>query len=76
MLSYSPELARLVRDGVETLGDAAAKVAAEKKMAQSAEQRIARLRKKAPDLAALVEEERQPLNEAEAALMERERARA
>jgi len=74
VLAYSRELALAVRDGTKKLDEALAEVKAARDSLWSEEGMIARLRAEAPDLADLVAEERMKLNEAVAALDERELA--
>jgi hypothetical protein len=68
VLAYSRELAIKVRDGVEKLDDAIAKVKADRKALDSTEAMLTRLRADAPDLADLVAEDRLPLKDAIASL--------
>ena len=73
VLAYSRDLALAVRDGTESLDDAYATVRAERSKLDTKEAKIARLRKDAPDLAELVDDERMSLGDAIAALDDRER---
>jgi hypothetical protein len=73
VLAYSRELALKVRDGPETLDAALATVATERQKLDTNENKIARLQKAAPDLAELVIEERMAVDDAIAAVNERER---
>ena len=74
VLDYSEPLARQVRDGLP-LNDAYEDVRDAKKRGQSDDAKRAALEEEAPDLAALVEEEKMKLNEAHAAMLERRRER-
>jgi ParB-like chromosome segregation protein Spo0J len=73
VLAYSYHLALAVRDGTESLDAALATVAAERQKLDTKENKLARLQKTAPDLAELVTEERMAVDEAIAALNDRER---
>jgi hypothetical protein len=73
VLGYSPELAIKVRDGTESLDGAYATVRAERIKLDIKENKLARLRKDAPDLTELVDEDRMSLDDALAALADRER---
>lgn len=76
VLAYSRDLALAVRDGTESLDAALATVTAERQKLDTKETKLARLQKAAPDLAELVTEERMTLDDAIAALDERERKAA
>jgi hypothetical protein len=73
VLRHSRELAEAVLNDTVKLDAALEKVIAEQKEMQSAERRLALLRKDAPDLAELVDEERLRLPEAYASFEERKR---
>jgi hypothetical protein len=73
VLAVLPELAAQVRDGTTTLSEGYAKAQLEHKATEGAEQSVQSLRKQAPDLAELVDEERMRLQEALAALDKRKR---
>jgi vacuolar-type H+-ATPase subunit I/STV1 len=70
---FSPELAYAVRDGVESLDAALAKIVAERTKLDSKEAKFTRLRSGASDLAELVDEARMSLDDALAALDDRDR---
>lgn len=71
VLDYAPDLADAVLSGACPLNQAYEEARNRKLTAEGAESRFARLQREAPGLAALVQEERMTLVEAEAALRER-----
>jgi ABC-type transporter Mla subunit MlaD len=73
VLAYARDLALAVRDGTENLDAALATVMAERQKLGTKENKITRLLKDAPDLADHVIEERMAVDDAIAALNERER---
>ena len=75
ILEYSPPLAQSVLAGVTPLDQALRQVDEQKKKADGESARLERLRKLAPDLMALVEEERMKLDDADTLLQKREAER-
>jgi hypothetical protein len=73
VLAHSRDLALEVRDGLTTLDDALEKVKGARQARETVEAKMARLSANAPDLADLVSEDRMKIDEAIAALAERER---